>query len=78
MRGATSARLWEEYQAWYFRYVKPLRVNDFSKAWVIWDDITLAYALGMTTQHTLPRPRLCDDMTFERLQRDCKPQLMPI
>ena len=69
-RGAIGAWLWEEYQAWYFRYVKPLRVNDFSKPWVIWDNITLAYVLGMTTQHTLPRPRLRDDMTFEKVQTD--------
>jgi len=69
-RGAIGAWLWEEYQAWYFRVVKPLRVNDFSKPWVIWDDITLAYTLGMTTQHTLPRPRLRDDMTFEQLKTD--------
>src|SRR6266849_872179 len=69
-RGAIGAWLWEEYQAWYFRYGKPLRVNDFSKPWVIWDDITLAYVLGMTTQHTLPRPRLRDDMTFEQVKTD--------
>jgi purine nucleosidase len=69
-RGAIGAWLWEEYQAWYFRYVKPLRVNDFSKPWVIWDNITLAYALGMTTQHTLPRPRMRFDMTFEQVKTD--------
>src|SRR5260370_18317193 len=69
-RGAIGAWLWEEYQAWYFRVVKPLRVNDFSRPWVIWDDITLAYALGMTTQHTLPRPRLRDDMSFEQVKTD--------
>ena len=69
-RGAIGAWLWEEYQAWYFRVVKPLRVNDFSKPWVIWDDITLAYVLGMTTQHTLPRPKLRDDMTFEQVKTD--------
>jgi inosine-uridine nucleoside N-ribohydrolase len=69
-RGAIGAWLWEEYQAWYFRNVKPLRVNDFSKPWVIWDDITLAYTLGMTTQHTLPRPRLRDDMTVEQVKTD--------
>jgi purine nucleosidase len=68
MRGAIGAWLWEEYQWWYFRYVKPLRVNDFSKPWVIWDNITVAHVLGMTTQHTLPRPRLRDDMTFEQVQ----------
>ncbi|HEY3026709.1 MAG TPA: nucleoside hydrolase [Pyrinomonadaceae bacterium] len=69
-RGAIGAWLWEEYQAWYFRYVKPLRVNDFSTPWVIWDDITLAYVLGMTTQHTLPRPRLRDNMTLEQVKTD--------
>jgi len=63
-RGAIGVWLWEEYQAWYFRYVKPLRVNDFSKSWVIWDDITLAYVLGLTTQHTAPRRQLLDNMTF--------------
>jgi purine nucleosidase len=69
-RGAIGGWLWEEYQSWYYRYVKPLRVNDFSKPWIIWDDITLAYLLGMTEQHTLPRPRLRDDMTFEQVKTD--------
>ena len=63
-RGAIGAWLWEEYQAWYYRAVKPLRVDDFSKPWVIWDDIALAYVLGMTTQHTLARPTMRDDMSF--------------
>jgi purine nucleosidase len=63
-RGAIGAWLWEEYQAWYYREVKPLRVDDFSKPWVIWDNITLAYVLGMTEQHTLPRPGMRDDMSF--------------
>jgi inosine-uridine nucleoside N-ribohydrolase len=67
-RGAIGAWLWEEFQAWYYRNVKPLRVNDFSKPWIIWDNITLAYVLGMTKQHTLPRPRMKDDMTFEAVQ----------
>ena len=65
--GAIGAWLWEEYQAWYFRFVKPLRVNDFSKPWVIWDDITLAYVLGFTTDHTAERPQLNDDMRFQRV-----------
>lgn len=68
--GAIGGWLWEEFQAYYYRFVKPLRVNDFSKPWVIWDDITLAYVLGMTTQHTEPRPRLRDDMTFEQVKTD--------
>ena len=68
--GAIGAWLWEEFEAYYYRSVKPLRVNDFSKPWVIWDDIALAYVLGMTTQHTLPRPRLRDDMTVEQVKTD--------
>ena len=69
-RGSIGAWLWDEYQAWYFRFVKPLRINDFSKSWVIWDDITLAYLLGMTTQHTAPRPRMRDDMKFEDVKTE--------
>jgi inosine-uridine nucleoside N-ribohydrolase len=69
-RGAIGAWLWDEYQAYYYRSVKPLRVNDFSKPWVIWDNITLAYVLGMTTQHALPRPRMRDNMTFEQVKTD--------
>jgi len=69
-RGAISDWLWEEYQAWYFRFVKPIRVDDFSKQWVIWDDITLAYVLGMTTQHNASRPRMLDNMTFEKSTSD--------
>jgi hypothetical protein len=45
-------------------------VDDFSKPWVIWDNITLAYVLGMTTQHTRPRQRLRDDMTFEQVKTE--------
>jgi inosine-uridine nucleoside N-ribohydrolase len=69
-RGAIGAWLWEEYQAWYYRAVKPLRVDDFSKPWVIWDDIALAHVLGMTKQHTLPRPSMRDDMTFAQVNTD--------
>lgn len=70
MHGPIGAWLWEDYQAWYYRFVKPLRVDDFSKSWVIWDIITLAYVLRMTEQHQLPRPRLRDDMTFEPVKTD--------
>lgn len=69
-RGAIGSWLWEEYQAWYFRVVKPLRVNDFSRSWVIWDNIALAYVLSMTTQHNSSRPRLRDDMKFENVRTD--------
>ena len=69
-RGAIGAWLWEEYQAWYFRYVKPLRVNDFTKTWPIWDNITLAFVLSMTSQHDLPRRGLKENMTFAAVKTD--------
>jgi purine nucleosidase len=63
-RGPIGAWLWTEFQAWYYRHVKPLRKDDFSKPWMIWDNITLAYLLGMTETQEAPRPRLTDAMTF--------------
>jgi len=68
--GPVGAWLWAEYQDWYFRFVKPLRQNDFSKPWVIWDIITLAYEQGMTTSKSIPRPRLRDDLSFEQADRN--------
>lgn len=62
--GPVAAWLWQDYRAWYFRNVKPLRVNDFSKPWVIWDLITLAYVRGLASATTQPRPTLDDAMTF--------------
>jgi len=62
--GPIGAWLWKEYRSWYFHNVKPLRQNDFSKPWVIWDIITLAHEQGMTTQKSIPRPRLRGDLSF--------------
>lgn len=63
--GPIGAWLWEEYQSWYFRSVKPLRVNDFSKPWVIWDIITLSYLDGLTEQKEINRPELGENLSFE-------------
>jgi purine nucleosidase len=64
-RGPVGEWLWEEFEAWYYRHVKPIRKNDFSKPWVIWDTITLAYLLDMTKSEEYARPVLRDDMNFE-------------
>jgi inosine-uridine nucleoside N-ribohydrolase len=64
-QGPVGQWLWEEYLAWYYRFVKPIRKNDLSKPWIIWDIITMAYALGMTNQEVHPRPALRDDASFE-------------
>lgn len=62
--GPIAAWLWDEYRFWYFRQVKPLRRQDFSKPWMIWDIITLAYLEGMTTEEVIPRPQLNSNMSL--------------
>ena len=64
-RGPIGEWLWQEYQEWYFRNVKPWRKDDFSKPWVIWDTVVMAYEQGMTTQKQIPRPHMKDDLSFE-------------
>jgi inosine-uridine nucleoside N-ribohydrolase len=64
-RGPIGRWLWDEFLAWYYRFIKPLRQDDFSRPWIIWDNITLAYLLGMTEQETHSRPRMNDDLIFE-------------
>ncbi len=64
--GPVGAWLWDEYQQWYFRNVKPWRKDDFSKPWIIWDTVVMAYEQGMTTQEQIPRPRLADNLSFEK------------
>jgi len=68
--GPVGRWLWQEFIAWYYRFVKPMRKDDFSKPWIIWDDITLAFALGMTTQEVHPRPILDDNARFEHPQTE--------
>jgi purine nucleosidase len=63
--GPIGRWLWDEFQAWYYRFVKPMRSDDLSKPWVIWDTVVLAYVEGLTTQQVYPRPVLKDDMDFE-------------
>jgi purine nucleosidase len=66
--GPVGRWLWDEFQAWYYRFVKPLRSDDLSRPWVIWDIITLAYEEGLTSQQTYPRPVLKSDMNFDHVQ----------
>jgi len=71
-KGPIGRWLLEEFVAWYYRFVKPWRKDDFSKPWIIWDNITLAYVLGLTSQEVHPRPRMRGDMTFEHAPTDKK------
>ncbi|MBZ5669564.1 MAG: nucleoside hydrolase [Acidobacteriia bacterium] len=67
-QGPVGKWLWEEFLAQYYRYVKPIRKDDFSNPMIIWDIITMAHTLGMTTQAVYPRPTLRDDASFEHPQ----------
>lgn len=71
--GPVAAWLWEDYQRWYYSNVKPLRVADFSKSWVIWDIITLAYLRGLATAEAVPRPELDQRMNFVRPAKEAFP-----
>lgn len=62
--GPVGAWLWSEFETWYYRFVKPLRKDDFSKPWIIWDTIVLAYVEGLTEQVTYARPSMSDEMKF--------------
>ncbi len=64
-RGPIGAWLWQEFQEWYFRNVKPWRKDDFSKPWVIWDTVVMAYEQGMTTQKQIARPHMRDNLSFD-------------
>lgn len=63
--GPVAAWLWAEYRSWYYRYVMPLRSNDFSRSWFIWDIVTLADLRGFATETVGPRPRLRDDLSLQ-------------
>jgi len=39
-------------------------------SWPVWDEVTMAYILGLTAQETYPRPVLRDDMTFHHTNVD--------
>jgi len=64
-RGPIGQWLWDEYSAWYYRFVKPLRKDDFSKPWIIWDTVVVAHLLGFTKSENYERPTVKDDMSFD-------------
>ena len=35
--------------------------------WIVWDEVAVAYLLGMTSQEERPRPKLKDDRTFDHI-----------
>ncbi len=63
-RGRAGAWLWEEFQAWYDQHLKPPGTEDHSRPHHIWDEIVVAHALGLTEEHSRPRPRMRADASF--------------
>ena len=46
------------------------QVTGDARVWPVWDEVTVAYLLGMTKQETRPRPKLRDDLSFDHSGRD--------
>ncbi len=66
-RGAEPGRtLANLLQSWLDKNGETARsITGSAATWPIWDEVTVAYLLGMTTSKTYPRPGLRDDMTFD-------------
>jgi inosine-uridine nucleoside N-ribohydrolase len=62
--GATLLRQWETW--WARRAKNPPVGSSRTDDWTIWDEVTVAYLLGLTETATYPRPRLRDDLTFDQ------------
>lgn len=41
------------------------RITGDENAWPIWDEVTVAYLLGLTRTRTVPRPTLRDNLSFD-------------
>jgi inosine-uridine nucleoside N-ribohydrolase len=63
--GPGGAYLAQELDNWLTRSPNVAQtVTGNSRTWPIWDEVTVAYMLGMTTTRTYPRPTLGDDLRF--------------
>ncbi len=63
--GTTGAWLMADYDAWYVKVTKNYMNAgrpDAPHSWPIWDEVVVAYLLGMTKSEVRPRPMLTDDM----------------
>jgi hypothetical protein len=65
-RGKAAAKFVEDLERWLEKNGEMAEsVAGTRGGWPIWDEVTTASLLGMTTTRTFPRPSLRDDMTFD-------------
>lgn len=63
-RGPTGEYLYSLFDDWLTREPKLVAQVVAPEAWVIWDEIVVAYALGLARGHEVPRPQLQPDLSF--------------
>jgi inosine-uridine nucleoside N-ribohydrolase len=63
-RGPTGEYLYSLFDDWLTREPKLVAQVVAPETWVIWDEIVVAYALGLARGHEVPRPQLQPDLSF--------------
>ncbi len=64
--GDPAPLLLNRFDSWIAQNAKLVQKETGSTiVWPIWDEVTTAYLLGMTTVESRPRPRLRDDLGFD-------------
>ena len=63
-RGAIGEYLYSLFDDWLEREPKLVAQVVAPEAWVIWDEVVVAYALGLARGHQVPRPQLQPDLSF--------------
>ncbi len=64
--GKTGSYIAEIFSSWVGTHGKICKfVTGDERAWPVWDQVTTAHVLGLTSSQMYPRPRLQDDMLFD-------------
>jgi len=63
-RGPTGEYLYSQFDDWLTREPKVVAKAVAPQTWVIWDEIVVAYALGLARGREVPRPQLQPDLSF--------------
>ena len=63
-RGPTGEYLYSQFDDWLKREPKMIAQVVAPETWVVWDEIVVAYALGLARGREVPRPRLQPDLSF--------------
>lgn len=63
-RGPTGEYLYSQFDDWLTREPKLVAQVVAPETWIIWDEIVVAYALGLARGHEVPRPQLQPDLSF--------------